>query len=233
MAAVVTDNDKLPAEVDLAALFRRGSYDTEDDWRDSGFRVLPRSAEKIIVAGHRDARSFLFKKYPTAWRSYGEQLELYEERVNGARVLANHLQTHAVDKIVVPRKWLCTLPSRHEVRGKPSYVIVVDRFDLLDRDESERLYRKIDRDLLEDLCAILFRFRGLDFSVRNVPFTRDGKIAFIDTEHIKLTKPKKLAERRESYEKNLSKMFSDRDRRFALSLWSDFVKRADRSDRRA
>lgn len=232
MAAVATDNDQLPAEVDLATLFRKGSYHTEDDWRDSGFRVMPRSAEKIVVAGHRDARGFLFKKYPTAWRSYGEQLELYEERVTGARLLKEHLETNQVENIVVPRKWLCTLPSRHNVRGKPSYVVVVDRFDLLDRDESERLYRRIDRKVLADLCKILFLFRGLDFSVRNVPFTPDRQIAFIDTEHIKLTKPKKRAARRDNYEKNLSKLFSDRDRRFALSLWDDLVKRTDRDHRR-
>ena len=190
---------------------------------------MPRSPEKIVVAGHRDARGYLFKKYPTAWRSYSEQVELYHERVDGARVLGEHLEKHGVERIVVPRKWLCTLPSRHDVRGKPSYVIVVERFDLLDRDESERLYRRIDRELLEQLCAILFRFRGLDFSVRNVPFTRDRKIGFIDTEHVKLTKPRKLGERRDSYEKNLSKLFSDSDRRFALSLWSGFVKSAERN----
>jgi hypothetical protein len=225
VAAAATDNDKLPPEVDLDALFRRGHYDTEDDWRDSGFRVMPRSAEKIVVAGHREARGYLFKKYPADWRSYSEQLELYEERVAGARLLKEHLAARQVDKIVVPRKWLCTLPPRHDVRGKPSYVVVVDRYDLCDREESERRYRRIHRDVLAQLCEIVFLFRGLDFSVRNVPFTRDGAIAFIDTEHVKLTKPKKLASRRESYAANLGKMFSDRDLRFAMSLWSDFVKR--------
>ena len=222
------DNAQLPLEIDLDKLFSKSTtLDSARDWRDAGFEIMRGDEGKIIVASHRSVRGFLFKKYERAFTSYDEELELYEERVNGARLLKDHLDAHHVEKIVVPRKWLCTLPSRDKARGKPTYVIIVDRYDLLDRDESERLYRRIDRKVLKDLCTILFLFRGLDFSLRNVPFTRSGEIAFIDTEHIKLTKKKKLLSRRDSYEQNLSKLLSDSDRRFALSLWDDFVKRKD------
>lgn len=222
------DNAQLPPEIDLDTLFSKGrALDSARDWRDGGFEIMRGVEGKIIVSSHRSARGYLFKKYDRSFASYDEELELYEERVNGARVLKEHLEAHKVDKIVVPRKWLCTLPSRYDVGKKPSYVIVVDRLDILDRDASERIYRRIDRKVLEDLCLILFLFRGLDFSLRNVPFTRGGDIAFIDTEHVKLTKKKKLTSRRDNYEQNLSKLFSDSDRRFAESLWDDFVERRD------
>ena len=218
----MSDNAQLPPEIEFDKLFSKGTtLDSIRDWRDSGFEIVRGDEGKIIVASHRSARGYLFKKYDRDFTSYNEEVELYKERVNGARVLKEHLDAHKVEKIVVPRKWLCTLPSR----GKPSYVIVVDRYDLLDRDESERLYRRIDRKVLKELCTILFLFRGLDFSVRNVPFTRGGDIGFIDTEHIKLTKKKKLASRHDNYTQNLSKLFSDSDRRFAETLWHDFVKR--------
>jgi len=37
--------------------------------------------------------------------------------------------------------------------------------------------------VLDELCEVLFRFRGLDSSARNVVFTTRGQIAFIDTEN--------------------------------------------------
>lgn len=221
------DNAKLPAQVDHEKLFRKGdALDSARDWSDAGFDILRGTEGKIIVASHKSARGYLFKKYGKGFASCDEELELYKERVDGARFLKDHLAAHQVKKIVVPRKWLCTLPPQYDVRKKPSYVIVVDRYDLLDRDESERRYRRIDKPTLKDLCRILFLFRGLDFSVRNVPFTRGGDIAFIDTEHVKPTAKKKLSGRRDSYERDLGKLLSDSDLQFAESLWDDFVKRA-------
>ena len=37
--------------------------------------------------------------------------------------------------------------------------------------------------MLRDLLRVLVRHRGLDSNSKNVQFTRDGKIAFVDLEH--------------------------------------------------
>ena len=225
----MADNAQLPPEIDLKSLFRKRSvFDSSDDLRDAGFTILRESEhEKVVVAGHRSVPGYLFKKFlSNVSYSYADQLAMYEQRVNGAHALRDHLQALKIQRIVVPRKWLCELPPRFSLGRRPSYIVVVDHCDILDRDKSERRYRRIDKDQLRDLCTIFFTFRRIDFTAKNAPFTSDGKIAFIDTGYLtRITK--KLASRRRSYEHNAGKLFTDKDRRFAASLWDDFVKRED------
>jgi len=218
----------LPASIDLEKLFRKSSmFDSIRDWRKAGFEILRESEEKIIVTSHRDAEGYLFKKYGSNnSRSYDEQLEKYQNRIAGARILREHLEANRIDRIVVPRKWLCTLPDRFDVRrGKPSYIVVVERYDILDRDRSKRRYREIDEDLLRELCTVLFKFRGLDFTPRNVPFTRDHKIAYIDTEYLKLN-TRKPGRRRRYYERHTGDgpVFSDKQLKLMGKLWDEQVR---------
>ena len=232
----------LPVSIDLDKLFRRPSmFESARTWRKAGFEILRESEEKIIVARHRDVGGYLFKKYSSSnprW-SYDEQLERYQNRIAGARLLREHLEANQIDRIVVPRKWLCTLPGRFDVRrGKPSYIIVVERYDILDRDRSKRRYREIDADLLRDLSTILFRFRGLDFTPRNVPFTRDHRIAYIDTEYLKLN-TRRPSRRKRYYERHTGDgpVFSDKQLKLMAKLWDEQVRREessaqDRRDRR-
>lgn len=225
----MTDNDRLPPEIDLDRLFHAKSvFNSSDDMRDAGFNVLRESArEKVIVASHRSAPGFLFKKFLSdVSLSYKEQLLVYEMRVNGANTLKAHLEALQIKRIIVPRKWLCELPPRFNSGKSPAHIIVVDRCNILDREESERRYHSIDKDQLRDLCTIFFTFKRVDFTAKNAPFTTDGKVAFIDTGYLRPI-TKKLRSRRKSYEKNINKLFTDKNRRFAEGLWDDFVKRKD------
>ena len=227
----------LPASIDLDKLFHRSSmFDSIRDWRKAGFEILRESEDKILVASHRDAEGYLFKKYGSDnSRSYNEQLKKYQNRIAGARILREHLEANRIDRILVPRKWLCTLPDRFDVRrGKPSYIVVVERYDILDYDRSKRRYREIDKDLLRDLCTILFKFRGLDFTARNVPFTRDHKIAYIDTEYLEFNTRK--PSRRRRYYKGHSKhgsVFSDKQLKLMTKLWDEQVRHAERKTDRS
>ena len=224
----------LPTSIDLNQLFRKSSmFDSIAAWRKAGFEILRESEDKIIVASHPDVGGYLFKKYgPNNSRSYEEQLEKYQSRIAGARLLREHLDANQIDRIIVPRKWLCTLPDRFDVRrGKPSYIVIVDRYDILDPDKSKRRYRDIDRSLLEDLCTVLFKFRGLDFTPRNVPFTRDHKIAYIDTEYLKLN-TRRPARRRRYYERHTKDgpVFSAKHLKLMAALWDEQIRREERRE---
>ena len=224
----------LPASINLEKLFRKSSmFDSIRAWREAGFEIIRESEEKILVASHKGADGYLFKKYGSDNpRSYNEQLEKYQSRIAGARLLREHLEANQIDRIVVPRKWLCALPDKFDVRrGKPSYIVVVERYDILDRDKSKRRYREIDKDLLRDLCTILFKFRGLDFTPRNVPFTRDHKIAYIDTEYLKLN-TRKPRSRRRYYERHTGDgpAFSDKQLKLMAKLWDELAQREERKE---
>jgi hypothetical protein len=221
----MADNDRLPPKIDLDKLFPKKSvFDSSDDMRDAGFDILRESKnEKVVVASHRSAPGFLFKKFLNdVSLSPAEQLAVYERRVNGARALKDHLEALKIKNIIVPRKWLCELPPRFHTKKRSAHIIVVDRCDILDEEESERRYRRLDKDQLRGLCTIFFAFRRVDFTPKNAPFTRDGKIAFIDTGYLaRITK--KIKSRQRSYEKNVGKLFTDKDRRFGEKLWDELV----------
>jgi hypothetical protein len=160
-------------------------FDSADAWSEAGFKIVRSSENKICVASHKLAEGYLFKKYVNSGKrdSLKDQLDNYETRIEGARKLRDLIDEQHLRHVVVPRKWLRELPSNFGSRKQPAHILVVERLDLLDADASEREYGRIDADALRELCIVLHAFRGLDSTAKNVPFTTDGKIAFIDTEH--------------------------------------------------
>jgi hypothetical protein len=210
-----------PASLDLGPLFRDPEmFDTADAWHDAGFEILRESQNKICVASHPSVARFLFKKYVNAGKreALDDQLENYTRRVEGARRLSALIDAQHLQHVVVPGKWLRDLPDRFSVRGHPSHILIVDRLDLLDSDESEDHYGRIDEAALRELCVALHAFRGLDSTAKNVPFTRDGKIAFIDTEHWNRHSDSKRSQQRPILKYLREHLSSDRWA-FAKKLW--------------
>ena len=225
----MADNGILPSEINLDKLFYKESlFDSVDKLREGGFQIVRGSSKgRVSVAGHQSVPGYLFKKFlRDVSHSYEKQLGSYERRIRGARDLKTHLEALDIHSIVVPRKWLCELPSRFSSGGKPEYVVVVEKCDFLDHDKSKQCYRAIAKDTLKDLCTIFFTFKHIDFSSRNMPFTTEGKIAFIDTGYLTRI-AEDLTFRRKNYKKNVDKLFTDESRRFAKSLWDEFARRHD------
>lgn len=172
-----------PAALDLKALFRDSDmFDSRRSWSAAGFRVVERPNNgKIMVASHPSVQGLLFKKY-TNDNSQRDQTKNYERRVEGANRLRAFSDKRRLLHVAVPRKWLLELP-RPFSRKEPSYVLVVEKLDLLSDEQTKVTYQGIDTETLTELCTVLFHFRGMDSNAKNIPFGADGKIAFIDTEH--------------------------------------------------
>ena len=173
-----------PASLDLEKLFRDPDmFASRDDWGDAGFQVVARSHDsKIMVASHASVEGFLFKKY-TSDVSLKEQHANYVRRIKGARELRSFLDAQRFRRVTVPQKWLYELPHAFCSRGRHSYVLVVERLDILDEEGTKQAYHRIDDVLLRELSAVVFKFKGLDSNAKNLPFTKDGRVAFVDTEH--------------------------------------------------
>ena len=161
-------------------------FESSGAFRKAGFRLVDRSSpDKIMVGAHEAAPGYFFKKYRNA-RRLDEQLENYQTRIAGARALHTHIAARGLSRVTVPRKWLHELPAAFAQRRKekllPSHVLIVDRLQIMDKHATEREYGDIDEQTLRELCVAVARFPGLDSTPKNVPFTEDGRIAFIDTE---------------------------------------------------
>ena len=223
----MSDNASLPPEIDLDSLFRRKSiFDSHDDLEEAGFQIVRASTKnRVTVFGHESLPGYLFKKFlRDVKHPYKKQLASYKKRVGGARALKVHLDALHIDSIVVPRKWLCELPSKFRSDGRRQHIVLVEKYSLLTRDKTNQLYRALPKDTIRDLCTIFFAFKRVDFAARNMPFTPDGKIVFIDTGYLRrITEGSSF--RWKSFEKNVEKLFPDDQRhnqRYAKSLWDEF-----------
>lgn len=143
----------------------------------------------ILVLAHPLIEGYIIKKYPNHVDSK-RQLVKYLRRLQGAATISQYIKEHELEHIVVPEKWLYRLPDyfNDPVTGFPGYLVIAEEFDLCPGGdwggETLKKYQKMKEPVMRELCAILHDLRGCDASPQNQPFTRDGKIAFIDTEHL-------------------------------------------------
>lgn len=170
-----------PAALPLSALFTdAGMFRSRRAWRRAGFDVFdPAKDTECMVAAHPSAPGYLFKKYADAV-SKSVQSANYAARIEGASRVARLIAKERLEHVIVPGKYLHDLPRSF---GKSSSVLVVERIDIVGRDESERRYEDIDEHVLRDLLRVLVKFPGLDSNSKNVQFTSSGKIAFVDLEN--------------------------------------------------
>lgn len=225
----MNDNATLPSEVNLDSLFhRRSIFGSVEKLSEAGFQIVKGSTDRVTVFGHASLPGYLFKKFlRTCKRPPKKLIGYYEKRVQGARSLKAHLDDLDINSIVVPRKWLCELPSRCCYEDEPKYIIIVEKYNLLKHEESLQRYRHIPKSTIRDLCTIFFTFKGVDFAAKNMPFTSDGKIACVDTGCFqRITED--LSFRRDNYRKHVErlhvKLHTGESKRYADALWDVFKK---------
>lgn len=219
-----------PTSINLSELFRDPRmFDSARGWRKAGFVVHGEGTKSdVMVASHPSTPGYLFKKYSKKM-SPKDQLRNYRRRIEGADKLRAFIATQQLTRIVVPGKHLHELSREFSRKGKSSFVLVVEQIPLLDSSQSKQLYHQIDDETLRQLCLVLRKFRGLDSGVRNVPFTVDGQIAFVDTERWDAEKDVPLRRIREylsDEKKKLAKVF------FKTGRHRDHHTDAERRDKR-
>jgi len=168
----------LPILGRLGALFTDPTmFGSFDRFGDAGFDLVDHAPHKIMTGAHDRARGYLFKKYDDT-KPGEKQLRNYMRRVEGAALIRAFVAERGFSRVVAPRKWLHELPAAFP---RP-HLLVVEEVDLVSRGETERAYAHIDEDQLRELATVLYYFRGLNSTAANLPYTEDGKIAFVDTE---------------------------------------------------
>lgn len=162
----------------LAELFTDSKmFRSFDDFSSAGFALVEHAPHKIMAGRHKRARGYLFKKFDND-RPGKKQLGNYMHRIEGSRLISTFIGEHGFSRVVAPKKWLYELPSSFPER----YLIVAEKVDLISRNDTESAYDRIGKKQMQELATILYYFRGLNSTASNLPFTEDGKIAFIDTE---------------------------------------------------
>ncbi|WP_068466905.1 hypothetical protein [Candidatus Protochlamydia phocaeensis] len=184
--------DSLLAEY-LKALFNNPSMlNSVEHLKKAGFTVKngnhKNGRHRLMVASHPLLPYLMFKKFPNG-QPQKQQLDNFLKRIHGAEILRRAIAKHNCKHLVVPQKWLYKLPQAFADSNGPSYLLVVENMDIYDdwkdpNGVARSLYYNMDIETLTEFCIVLHEVGGCDAYPRNQPFTRSGKIAFVDTEHV-------------------------------------------------
>ena len=191
-------------------------FRSAEKFRDAGF-IVKLGHRNLMVGAFPSLPEYLFKKFADC-RSQKNQLGNYIKRIKGARVLRQYIKEHNFKHLVVPEKWLYKLPGRFSKNSTNgvAYILIVENMDIYDDWDdpdgvAKNLYYNMNIEMLTELCTILHDVGGCDGYPRNQPFTRSGKIAFVDTEHVGQLKG--------HFVKHIVPALNEELQAYALALW--------------
>lgn len=182
-------NHPIKAKLDRIFSKTRATLSPES-FEAAGFgKVKLRQPGNLVIGRHPNLKGYLVKAY------LDTQIPLPEwsnwiNRIQGAESIQACLKKHRYRSFTVPKKWIYPLPAEpsppnNGLYNRKNFILVVEDMNILSSDKNLKAYqKKITPEILDALYVILSE-EGLLDSVYpdNIPFTKTGEIAFIDTEH--------------------------------------------------
>ncbi|OJU80037.1 MAG: hypothetical protein BGO10_00870 [Chlamydia sp. 32-24] len=155
--------------------------------RAAGFDATdPVGCSGAVVACHPKLRGYLVKMYRCD-QPFPDEIRHFIKRVNGSRIIRESIDSRSFQNyLTVPKKWIYKLPNYSHCSGIQRYaVLLVEKKNILKSKKNNKKWKSNDlnRDQFRAFYTIM-ELNGLHDSVYpfNVPFCKDGRIAFIDTE---------------------------------------------------
>lgn len=141
----------------------------------------------IYVASHPLLKGYLVKAYlddecrSTSATPYWQRLV---ERCKGAENIRNLITHKKLKHFVVPDKWVYLLPTDGVHAIKQPLLLLVTDMEIVSPEECEFAWKNLaTREHIRELYCILSHGFASCFLTANIPFTKHGKFACIDTEH--------------------------------------------------
>jgi len=176
---------------------KRRVLDSRKSMQKSGFIVLSAPERPVIIATHEKLKGYIIKAYLDSY-SIDAGMK-FKRRIDGARLIQRSIEAHGYEDLMkTPGKWLYALPvdsKSTDDAPRHYFIILCEKLDILNDEKNEIAYKKqMNKPLLEALFTILTENVLIDSTyIDNVPFCKDGRLAFIDTEHFNVTdRPLKL-----------------------------------------
>lgn len=155
----------------------------------AGFTLTPQQGCHVHATTHPQLPGYVVKIYPDTHRE--RDWFKWVRRCQGAELIRDAIVRFKSGNIFkVPKKWIYVFPDLFPVEASEGiypkhFVLVVEDMKILEPKENRKRYRSksMRRSMLKELVRIIEDL-GLHDAIRcaNVPFCKDGKLAFIDTE---------------------------------------------------
>lgn len=153
----------------------------------AGFNYRERNRRRRLISKNPKLPGYLIKTYLDVHPLGKEDGLIWKHRIDGARQVQACIDHHKFNHIMkVPKKWLYPLPNKPAATGPypKGFILVVEDMEILSHNANNEKYRT--ELTVEQMCAIyvVLKQNLLWDSIFpfNIPFCKDGKIAFIDTE---------------------------------------------------
>ncbi len=165
----------------------------EESLRAAGFNLTPNQGLHVFVASHRDLSGYLVKvildKDTPNTDGKGMDWEHWIRRIEGERIIRQGIADLNYKKYFkVPRQWIYPLPAGPKCPDREGYtakgfILIVENMKLETREANTKFFRKIPTRMLDAIFTITTKYGLSDCcNKHNLPWCRDGKLAFVDTE---------------------------------------------------
>lgn len=187
-----------PLKIKLDEIFSQSrAIRNIDEFKKAGFVVLlDKLHSYLVLSKHPLIPGYLEKVYldTEQRRRYGIPGWLsLTNRCQGAANIRNLIKTKDLRTLTVPDKWLYLLPvtelaNAKEEKNKHPVILIETDMKVVSLDESADAWKnKVTTRNLDELYCVLSHGFASSSLTKNVPYTKKGKFAFIDTE-----KPNKM-----------------------------------------
>lgn len=163
----------------------------QESMRLAGFTSpQPQPETKVVVTKHRDLPGYIFKAYLDVIKNIrGNSEYIYLiKRIRGALLVQKSIKTHHYEHLFkVPQKWLYLLPDHFPPPpccNHKMFILVEEDMDIFNNSENKKLWGSelVTKELLRALYTVAYEVGLADIKPDNCPFSKDGKVAFVDTQ---------------------------------------------------
>lgn len=165
---------------------KQASIGSKRKLRRAGFESPKQNYFKqAVITRHPKLTGYVLKLYLDDQTEVDELL-FFTKRIEGSRRVQEAILAFGCEKFFsVPEKWLYPLPDvANRNPNRKNFVLLVSDMKLVDTDVNLRSwYTRIDKERLTYLYKIISTLGLFDsLYISNIPFTKSGKISFVDTE---------------------------------------------------
>lgn len=179
--------ENMPVKEVLDKIFSERVTSDYHAFERAGFMYKDRLTRKRLIAKHHKIPDYLIKTYLDVHSLAKPDWMYWKHRIDGARKVQKTIDKRGYQHIMkVPGKWLYPLPAKPA--SKEAYpitcILVVEDMHVYHDKRNKEKYRELmNKERMDALYTVLKENKMWDsIHIFNIPFSNDGKIAFIDTE---------------------------------------------------
>lgn len=175
-----------PAKAVLDSIFSHGNpLKNKKSFKKAGFTIISKNTSSLAyIAKHARLPGYLVKAYLQTrpkGRMGNESWMGFLMRCQGADNIRKLISSHHLRYFSVPDKWIYPLPKRAPFPPREVILVVTDS-QLTPRSECQKAWKNASKACLDELYIILAHGYASTFLVGNIPYTKSGTFACVDTE---------------------------------------------------